>query len=149
MNTQAFSPGCRLSAFDGGILAVGGLAAACISLADPRLGIAIVFVVMHFFLFCNVLRMSRRLEMVWAGVFLGLAACSILFHWISWPAVFAVSGVVTALVAVVEIRKPSYHGVGWRKFNPRLPEWWRAQTQSSGETDQPRATDGGLSQGGS
>jgi hypothetical protein len=27
-------------------------------------------------------------------------------------------------VVVAEMLKPSYHGVGWQRINPRLPEWW-------------------------
>jgi hypothetical protein len=29
------------------------------------------------------------------------------------------------IVVIIERRRPSHHGVGWRKLNPRLPEWWR------------------------
>jgi hypothetical protein len=24
------------------------------------------------------------------------------------------------------LKKPSYHGVGWRCINPELPAWWEA-----------------------
>jgi hypothetical protein len=30
-------------------------------------------------------------------------------------------------VVIVEMRKPSYHGVGWQRINPGLPAWWDAR----------------------
>ena len=99
---------------------------------DRWFGFAIAFVVLHFFLFCNVLRMSRPLELIWAGIFAGLAIATISFGLLSWPAVFATSGGVTVMVAVMEALRPSYHGVCWQKLNPRLPEWWQS-TATGGE----------------
>jgi hypothetical protein len=43
----------------------------------------------------------------------------------SWPVAYAISAGVTAMVAIIAMRRPSYQGVGWRRLNPRLPEWWR------------------------
>ena len=71
--------------------------------------------------------MSRRLELTWAAVFVGLAVATISLNLLPWPAVFAASLAVTVMLAVIEVRRPSYHGVGWRKLNPRLPEWWMAR----------------------
>jgi hypothetical protein len=34
---------------------------------------------------------------------------------------------VTGIVVVVEMRKPSYHGVGWKWINPGLPAWWESR----------------------
>jgi len=33
----------------------------------------------------------------------------------------------TIICVAVEMRKPSYHGVGWKWINPKLPEWWKTQ----------------------
>ena len=80
--------------------------------------------VAHFFLFCNVFRISRPLELLWAGVFLILAGSTVVWNAPGWPATVIVSACVAVAVVVAEMRKPSYHGVGWRRINPRLPEWW-------------------------
>lgn len=132
MAARKFQPGFRLSVLDGVILVVGGVASAYAMTVDQWFGIAIVFVVLHFFLFCNVLRLSRPLELVWAGVLAGLAAATILRGLLPWPAVFAIASVVTVTVAIIEMRRPSYHGVGWRKLNPRLPEWWQSAAAGGG-----------------
>ncbi len=85
MPARKFQPGFRLSALDVCILIVGGVASAYAMTVDPWFGIAIVFVVLHFFLFCNVLRMSRPLELTWAGIFVGLAVATICWKLLSWP----------------------------------------------------------------
>jgi len=128
MAERKFQPGFRLSTLDVIVLVVGAVASAYSMTVDRWFGVAIAFVVLHFFLFCNVLRMSRVLELIWAGIFAALAIASISFDLLSWATVFAISSAVTVIVAVVEARRPSYHGVGWQKLNPRLPEWWATET---------------------
>ena len=130
MSAAKGNPGFRLSALD----VIGGVASAYALTFDRSLGVAIAFVVLHFFLFCNVLRMSRPLELVWAGAFAALAVAALSFNVLSWPAVFAASAALTAIVAAIELRRPSYHGVGWQKLNPRLPEWWHSAGGAGGRT---------------
>ena len=132
MAERKFQPGFRMSAIDVIVLVVGGIASAYSMTIDRWFGIAIAFVVLHFFLFCNVLRMSRPLELIWAAIFAGLAVATISQNLLSWPVVFAVSLVLTAIVAFVKMRRPSYHGVGWQKLNPRLPEWWQSAAAGGG-----------------
>jgi hypothetical protein len=127
MAKRTFSPGFRLSVLDVAILVGGAVASAWVSRDNFYPGMAIAFVVGHFFLFCNVLRMSRPLELVWAGVFVALAAAVMGGGVFSWPVAFTLSGAVTVAVTVAQARRPSYHGVGWRVINPRLPEWWEAR----------------------
>lgn len=125
MADSKFRPGFRLSVLDVVILVVGIGAASAVPWLDLWLRTAIAFVVLHFFLFCNILRMSRSSELVWAAAFLALAAWALMANLTSWPVVFASSGGLTVLLAIIEIRRPSYHGVGWRLLNPGLPEWWQ------------------------
>jgi hypothetical protein len=132
MAERKFQPGFRLSALDVVIPIVGGIASAYAMTIDRWFGVAIAFVVLHFFLFCNALRMSRPLELTWAGIFAGLAAAAISRSLLSWPAVFAISSVVTGVDAITETRRRSYHGVGWQKLNPRLPEWWQSAAGGGG-----------------
>lgn len=120
-----FSPGFRFSPFDGAVLLVGFAASLGLAMLDPWVALATAFVIIHFFLFCNVFRISRPPELVWAALFAALVLCSLLFDAITWPHVFAVSGFATSITLPIEIRRPSYHGVFWRRVNPALPDWWR------------------------
>jgi len=131
MTERKFQPGFRLAVLDVAVLIVGGIVSAYMMTIDRWFGFAIAFVVLHFFVFCNVLRMSRPLELIWAGIFAALAITAISQSLLSWPIVFAVSTVVTGIVAFIETRRPSYHGIGWQRLNPRLPEWWQEVMISS------------------
>ncbi|MEI8368878.1 MAG: hypothetical protein WCJ31_10655, partial [Planctomycetia bacterium] len=74
-------------------------------------GLAIGLPVVHFFLFCNVFRISRPLELLWAGVFLILAALTVVWGAPGWVATVVVSVFVACAVVIAEMCKPSYHGV--------------------------------------
>src|SRR5688572_15746870 len=132
MPDRKFQPGFRLSALDVVVLIVGGVASAYAMTADRWFGIAIAFVVLHFFLFCTVLRMSPPLELICGGGFAAMAVSTVSLHLMPWPIVFAASSVLTMIVALIEVRRPSYHGVGWQKLNPRLPEWWQSAAVGGG-----------------
>lgn len=142
MPERSFQPGFRLSVSDIVILIAGGFSSAYLMTVDPWLGIAIAFVVSHFFLFCNVLRMPRPLELIWAAMFAALAVAAIVWRLVPWPLVFVLSAIVTVVVAVVEMRRPSYHGLGWQKLNPGLLTWWQSATLGV-ERSRPAAPDRG------
>ena len=120
----AFAPGFRLSALDVFILAIGGVAALALAMVVWWWGFVVGFVLGHFFLFCNVVRLARPLERAWAGVFLALAAGTVALGVPGWPVTASVSLVATVVVVRVEMRKPSYHGLAWQWINPGLPAWW-------------------------
>ena len=122
--TREFSPGFRLSCVDVVVLALGAGGTILVAPTLPWLGIAIAFTVGHFFLFCNVIRMDRSLELVWAAIFAVLAASTILTGFPAWPATLGVSFLATVILVALQTRKPSYHGIFWRRINPRLPQWW-------------------------
>lgn len=121
---HAFAPGFRLSALDVIILVVGVVTAFALVMVVWWGGFVVGFVVAHFFLFCNVVRMARLLELAWAGVFVALAAATVALDAPGWPVTATVSLVATVVVVVVQMRKPSYHGLGWQWINPGLPAWW-------------------------
>lgn len=125
MSQPVFSPGFRFSLRDAVVLAFSAVLSAVVQMSDLWIGIAIAFVVLHFFLFCNVLRITRPPELVWAAVFSGLVICSTLWGIPSWPTVFAASLLVTVIIVFIEVRRASYHGACWRKINPGLPQWWQ------------------------
>lgn len=125
-----FAPGFRISVLDGLVVLASILGAIALSMFSWWWGFVVGFVVVHFFLFCNLIRMSRALELLWAGVFVALSAATILGEFPGWVVTALVSLVVTTIVVIVELRKPSYHGIGWKTINPGLPHWWESQQQS-------------------
>jgi hypothetical protein len=123
---HAFAPGFRLSLLDVIILVVGVAAAFALAMAAWWWGFVVGFVLGHFFLFCNVVRMARPFELAWTGVFVTLAAATIALDVPGWPVTVSLSLVATVIVVVVEIRKPSYHGLAWQWINPGLPTRWES-----------------------
>jgi len=132
MKEAAFAPGFRLSVVDVLVLIGGTIAAIVLWMNVWWWGFVLTFVLAHFFLFCNVVRMARPLELVWAGVFVVLAGATVVFETPGWIVTALFSLLVTVLVVVVEIRKPSFHGVGWQRINPGLPAWWKASVAQKG-----------------
>lgn len=127
MPGRPFAPGFRLSLRDAIVLAAGAAAALALASMVWWWGLLIAFVVAHFFLFCNVVRMARPLELAWSALFLALAAATIALEFPGWVATFSISLAATVVVVALQMRRPSYHGWGWRRINPKLPEWWSAQ----------------------
>ena len=127
MQHPTFAPGFRLSVVDGFVLLAGVAGTIILSMIVWWWGFVLGFVLGHFFLFCNVVRMARPLELLWSGVFVALAGATIVLETPGWLVTALLSLVVTAIVVVVEMRKPSYHGVGWKWINPGLPAWWESR----------------------
>ena len=48
-----------------------------------------------------------------------------------WPW-FLAAGLIALLLIWRETRQPRYHGIFWKRLNPRLPEFW-ASRQADGE----------------
>jgi hypothetical protein len=125
---RVFSPGFRCSALDAVVLAGGILASFTMGRQGGWMGFVIPYVVGHFFLFCNVFRIPRRLELLWAVVFVALALLTVTSGRPGWLATIAVSFTVTVVVIGLALRRPSYHGIGWRRLNPELHNWWQASS---------------------
>lgn len=127
MTVPPFRPGFRISAVDAAVLVAGSAGAAVAAQAEWWMGAVVAFVVGHFFLFCNVFRVARPLELAWAALFLAMAGSTITTGMPGWPATLAASLAATVVVIVVQVRRPSYHGIAWQRINPALPEWWAIQ----------------------
>ena len=69
-------------------------------------------VVGHFFLFCNVVRLRRAYELLWAGALLLNAGgtCYLLDAW-HWWTILGIQTPATILLLVCEIKSPRYHGI--------------------------------------
>lgn len=119
-----FNPGFRLSKLDIGVITVSFVLASFLYQYSRMLCFITLFVVAHFFLFCNVARMSRIPELIWAGVFIVCASTSLKFGVLSVEISVGISLFTTALLIALEVQKPSYHGVYWQKLNPNLEKWF-------------------------
>lgn len=127
---RRFEPGVRLSGLDIGVLVVTAAGCAWLAASEaPLIAAGIAFVVGHFFLLCNVFRIRRGPELIWAALFTGLSAATILAELPGWPITFLASGVATVILVAIEMRHPSYHGLGWARLNPDLPRYWRERQQ--------------------
>ncbi len=127
MARPTYLPGFRLSSFDILVLGVGGILALAVGSFTRWGGFIVGFVLAHFFLFCNVFRLARSLELLWSGLFIVLAGLTIVADTPGWIATTVISLGMTLVVVLIEVRKPSYHGIGWQWLNPGLPAWWAAQ----------------------
>lgn len=120
-----FQPGFRISRTDSAVLVVGVLSAACCWRISVLASLLLLFVLANFFAFCNIIRMSRPSELIWAVGFLLLSSSALRTGRPSWLVVVAVASAATIGLAWLEMRKPSYHGVCWQRLNPELPTWFQ------------------------
>lgn len=132
MNTPAFRPGFRLSVVDILVLVVGAACSLLLDGMENPLGQAVLFTVAHFFLFCNVLRMRRSFELIWAALFLLLASLSISCDVPTWSVTVLIILAATLVLTVLQVRQPSYHGIFWQQLNPGLPQWWEEHIKQRG-----------------
>ena len=123
-----FSPGFRISIIDCIIISASFVTAALVSYYLPPFHWIIVFVVGHFFLFCNVFRFDRLPELIWATTFLLQMAGFLTFGIPSFLYVLLIQLVISFALIILEIRKPGYHGFAWQKLNPNLPKWFNEQS---------------------
>jgi len=91
---EKFRPGFRLSLIDAIVVAV-GVALSILLWNTAHIGIMIAFVVGHFFLFCNVFRIARRLELIWSGVFVACICATTMLEAITFPLALVVSSIAT------------------------------------------------------
>ncbi|WP_444918323.1 hypothetical protein [Microbulbifer sp. JMSA003] len=126
-----FKPGFRTSLLDIAVLTVAAILAYVTSSRSMILITIVLFVVGHFFLFCNVIRMSRIPELIWAGVFVSMSTITEIAGIVSWYTTIGISLFVTFVLVILELRKESYHGVLWQKVNPNLPVWYEKNMAGS------------------
>lgn len=125
-----FEPGFRASASDLCAIAAAIVGATALYPSFPAASLIIAVTTFHFFLFCNVFRIRRRPELIWAGGFLLLSYATIRFGSPDWPATIAAAFSLATGLIMRETRHPSYHGIGWKRLNPRLETWWNATQRS-------------------
>src|SRR5262245_52620709 len=99
-----FQPGFRLSAIDLIVLIAGTVAAILLWQQTWWIGFVIAFVIAHFFLFCNVFRVSRPLELAWAAIFTITAGATIATGFPGWAAAIVGTLIATAVVLMLGMR---------------------------------------------
>lgn len=112
--------GFRFSVADSIVLLVfAAITAGLYFLATP-LWWLVVIAAGHFFLFCNVFRVARSRELIWAGLFILNVGLWVLLKRLDWFTVLACQLPVSVGVIAWEIKMPSYHGILADRLNPTL-----------------------------
>lgn len=78
---------------------------------SAKLSFVVLFVVAHFFLFCNIVRMSRIPELIWGAIFSPACISSMRYGFPPWYAAILLALLATVVLVTLELKKPSYHGV--------------------------------------
>ena len=126
-----FKPGFRLSVLDVVVLLAGAWGTWFLGREIWWAGAIVGFVVGHFFLFCNIIRLARNAELIWAAVFVVLCGSTITTEVPGWIASFGISLALTMALIAREVKQPHYHGIFWQRVNPNLPAWWEAQARDN------------------
>jgi hypothetical protein len=83
----------------------------------------LVIAASHFFLFCNVFRIVRSRELLWAGLFIVNVGAWAWLDLLTWPRVLLCQIPITVGLIFADMRSPGYHGVFAGRINPRLNDY--------------------------
>jgi hypothetical protein len=111
--------GFRCSKTDLLVLAATAAASVWFVSVDRSLGWLPLVALAHFFLFCNVFRVRRSYELVWAAAFVVNVAC---WSWTGpriWWNVLLVQTPLTVALIGAEVASSRYHGWGFRRVHRR------------------------------
>lgn len=116
--TSSKKPGFRLSTVDVIFLVFSGITTYILHPYLLSFIWIIPLVVGHFFLFCNVFRVRRNLELLWATVFCANIIVHFYTHF-SWKTVLAVQIPTTIIIVIAQIQDKNYRGIfyKWKKAN--------------------------------
>ena len=115
--------GFRFSATDAVVVVATAIAMTVLNQMENSLWWVLGVVVGHFFLFCNVFRIRRSFELVWAVLFLLNMGVWMWRQNLSATLVLASQLPVTAALLAGEMCTHRYHGIFARRLNPRLDEY--------------------------
>ncbi len=115
--------GFRLSLLDAVILMVGAALSWWLQSQSFPLCWIVPAALGHFFLFCNVFLVWRRLELLWAVAFVFNVAAHVFFNDLDpWPSLLWQTPLTLAVIAW-QMRSPWYHGIFARQINARLADY--------------------------
>jgi hypothetical protein len=113
--------GFRFSALDALVIVAALPVTWVLWIAVGQVGLLLPVVLGHFFLFCNVFRVPRRGELIWAGLFVVNVCLLAYFGLFVWWQVALLQLPVTVLVVTLAVLRRDYHGLGWSKIRPHRP----------------------------
>lgn len=99
-----------------------------------ELALVVPFVVGHFFLFCNVFRIHRSSELVWAGFFVLNASVHVLTSSLSLLTLCGPQLLLTVVLIAKEMRRDDYHGIFSSWLNPKIDEYLCGELYHRGDT---------------
>jgi len=106
--------GFRFSRFDAVVLVLAAVATAAGWLWLGQIAALFIVVSLHFLLFCNVFRIPRLPELIWAVVFVINFCVWFALDQFSWAAILLVQTPLTLCLVVWSFCREDYHGVFWR-----------------------------------
>ena len=115
--------GFRFSPGDAVVLILFAASVSVLHRFGSSLSWIIAIVACHFFLFCNVFRMVRRRELIWAATFVANVALWLSLGRLDWPNVLACQLPISAGVITCELRATRYHGILADRLNARLTDY--------------------------
>lgn len=120
---QARTPGFRLSVVDLLVMTAGFTITLWLRNAAFPLWWIVPAALGHFFLFCNVFLVWRKLELIWAAAFVCLVGIHVALGHMGWLSPLILQTPVTLVVLWLQLRSPWYHGIFARQINPRLDDF--------------------------
>lgn len=124
--TPSRAPGARLAVSDLGVIAGGVAATLWLRGLVPELAWLPAFVLGHFFLFCNLVRLRTRRELTWCAVFVANFLGHVALGRLEGASVLAWQAPLTLALVGLEVRSPGYRGI----FCDRLRDTPRELTAS-------------------
>jgi hypothetical protein len=112
-----------MSALDGVVLLLGTILTIWLRSESFPLWWIVPMVLGHFFLFCNVFLVWRRLELMWATVLVIVISGHLAVGHTDWLSPVMMQTPVTLIVLWLQLRSPWYHGIFSRRINPRLDDF--------------------------
>jgi hypothetical protein len=117
--------GFRFSLIDAAAIAAFAVLIAGLHWLGSSLWWLVAMLAMHFFLFCNVFRVLRRRELIWAALFILNVGFWLLLGRLDWFTVLACQLPATVGVITWEVKAARYHGVFADRLNPNLKDYLR------------------------
>lgn len=119
--TPSRAPGARLAVSDLAVLAAGAAGTAALHARAPALAWLPGFVLGHFFLFCNLVRLRTHKELLWCAVFLANFAAHAAQGDPCGAAILAWQLPVTLALVASEVASPGYRGLGYAALGKSPP----------------------------
>lgn len=122
--------GFRMSSLDGVVLLLGTILTIWLRNEAFPLWWIVPMALGHFFLFCNVFLVWRRLELAWAVAFVILVGVHLAAGYSDWLSPLVMQTPITLFVLWLQLRSPWYHGIYAHRINPRLEDYLAGRLKS-------------------